>query len=93
MKTPEKMTVTLFFYKMPYYDHFKWTDASEMEKFGWELLATKEIEIDTPEINSSDLLQRKRDRLEEQKQKAIESKEIEIAAIDDHLAALLKTGE
>ena len=90
MNIPKKLSMTLYLYKLSYDMGYKWSQSGDMEMYDWELLATKEIEIETPEINQKELLQAKRDKLEEQKQKVLESKETEIAAIDDHLAALSK---
>ena len=90
MNIPKTIKTTLCLYKAPYTGDHKWTSAMDMEAYGWELLATKEIEIETPEIDEQALLKAKRESLEEQRQKVLESKEVEIAAIDDHLAVLAK---
>lgn len=90
MNIPKKIKTKFYLYRTPYTQEYKWINTNDMEQYGWELLATKEIEIETPEIDQALLLQAKRKSLEEQKQKVLESKEVEIAAIDDHLAALYK---
>ena len=90
MKIPKTIKTTLYLYKPPYSENILYSTTKGMdEDFGWEYYGSKEFDLDTPDVSDIDFVANKKEMLERKKQEIIESKDIAIAAIDDHLASLL----
>lgn len=84
-----KTKLYLYFTNLPGSFALKLTDTFGMEQCGWVLLDTFEPEIDISEV-SFNIIEKQRAALEAKKQEALEKFNVEINAIDDHLASLVK---
>lgn len=91
MNLPKTLKTKVYLYRTPYTQEFIYSSTAGMDELSsWELLGEKEFELETPDLQDKDFLALKKEKLEKQKQAILEKAEVEIEAINDHLAQLAK---
>lgn len=90
MNIPKTLKTTLHLYKTTFGELLYSNTAGMDDAYNWELLGTKEFELETPELESKELIAAKIEKLNKKREEILESKTLAINEIDDHLAQLAK---